>query len=116
MPEEICIFCRILAGEIPSTKVFEDSQAYAFRDVNPQAPTHILIVPKEHIDSLNDIGQVDEAMLGHLMRLAPKIANQEGIAEGGYRAVINTGENGGQSVAHLHVHLLGGRTLTWPPG
>jgi histidine triad (HIT) family protein len=116
MSEDNCLFCRILAGEAPSTKVYEDSTAYAFRDVNPQAPTHVLIIPKEHIESLNDAGQGDEAILGHLMRLAPKIANQEGIAESGYRAVINTGEASGQSVLHIHVHLMGGRPMAWPPG
>jgi histidine triad (HIT) family protein len=116
MLESNCTFCRIVAGEIPSTKVYEDDQAYAFRDLNPQAPTHVLIVPKEHIESLNDIAQGDEALLGHLLRLAPKIANQFGLAENGFRAVINTGENAGQSVWHLHVHLLGGRIMAWPPG
>ncbi len=116
MSESTCLFCRILSGEIPSTKVFEDNVAYAFKDINPQAPTHVLIVPKEHIDSLNDISQGDEAMLGYLLRLAPKIANQLGVAESGFRAVINTGPDGGQSVDHLHIHLLGGRSLVWPPG
>ena len=116
MSESTCLFCRILSGEIPSTKVFEDNVAYAFKDINPQAPTHVLIVPKEHIDSLNDISQGDEAMLGYLLRLAPKIANQLGVAESGFRAVINTGPVGGQSVDHLHIHVLGGRSLVWPPG
>ena len=116
MSESTCLFCRILSGEIPSTKVFEDNVAYAFKDINPQAPTHVLIVPKEHIDSLNDISQGDEAMLGYLLRLAPKIANQLGVAESGFRVVINTGPDGGQSVDHLHIHLLGGRSLVWPPG
>jgi histidine triad (HIT) family protein len=116
MSEENCIFCRILAGEIPSTKVYEDATAYAFRDNNPQAPQHVLIVPKEHLESLNDASQSDEALLGHLLRLAPKIANQEGIAENGYRTVINTGADSGQTVFHLHVHLMGGRPMTWPPG
>lgn len=116
MSESTCLFCQILSGEIPSTKVFEDNVAYAFKDINPQAPTHVLIVPKEHIDSLNDISQGDEAMLGYLLRLAPKIANQLGVAESGFRAVINTGPDGGQSVDHLHIHLLGGRSLVWPPG
>jgi histidine triad (HIT) family protein len=116
MPEENCIFCRILAGEVASTKVYEDPTAYAFRDADPKAPNHVLIIPKEHLESLNDASQSDEALLGHLMRLAPKIANQEGIAESGYRTVINTGGDGGQSVFHLHVHLMGGRPMTWPPG
>ena len=116
MSENDCMFCRIIAGEIPSTKVYEDATAYAFRDINPQAPTHVLIISKEHIESLNDASQSDEVLLGHLMRLAPKIANQEGIAENGYRTVINTGAESGQTVFHLHVHLLGGRPMTWPPG
>ena len=116
MSEMSCLFCRILSGEIPSTKVYEDRLAYAFLDVAPQAPTHVLIIPKEHSDSLNDVTQADEPLLGHLLRLAPKIANQLGCAEAGYRTVINTGGDGGQSVDHLHIHLLGGRELTWPPG
>jgi histidine triad (HIT) family protein len=116
MSEKDCIFCQIIAGEIPSTKVYEDDRAYAFRDVKPHAPTHILIVPKEHIESLNDIAQGDEALLGHLLRLAPKIANQLGIAESGFRTVVNTGENSGQAVWHLHIHVMGGRPMTWPPG
>lgn len=116
MSEKNCLFCRIIAGEIPSTKVHEDDQTYAFTDIDPQAPTHVLIIPKEHIESLNEIGKGDEALLGRLLRLAPKIANQLGIAESGFRAVINTGENGGKSVDHLHVHVLGGRPMAWPPG
>jgi len=116
MAENDCLFCSILSGEIPADKVYEDEQAYAFRDINPQAPTHILIVPREHIESLNDAAPGDEAMLGHLLRLASKIANQQGIAENGFRAVINTGAESGQSVWHLHVHLLGGRPMHWPPG
>ncbi len=116
MFEKDCMFCRIITGEVKSTKVYEDDEAFAFEDNNPHAPTHILILPKDHIESLNDIARGDEAMLGHLLRLAPKIANQQGIAESGYRTVINTGENGGQSVWHLHIHLLGGRPLIWPPG
>jgi histidine triad (HIT) family protein len=116
MSEPNCIFCRIIASEIESTKVYEDELTYAFRDVNPQAPSHILLLPKEHIESLNDIGRNDEGLLGHLLRLAPKIANQEGIAESGFRTVINTGENSGQSVWHLHIHVMGGRPMAWPPG
>jgi histidine triad (HIT) family protein len=116
MSENDCMFCRIIAGEIPSTKVYEDATAYAFRDINPQAPTHVLIISKEHIESLNDASQSDEMLLGHLVRLAPKIANHEGIAENGYRTVINTGAESGQTVFHLHIHLLGGRPMAWPPG
>lgn len=116
MTEADCIFCDIAAGGVPADKLFEDDQAVAFRDNNPQAPNHVLIVPKEHLESLNDASQGDEALLGHLLRLASKIANQLGIAESGFRTVINTGEESGQSVMHLHVHLLGGRAMTWPPG
>ena len=116
MLETTCVFCRILSGEIPSTKVYEDSMAYAFQDIDPQAPQHVLIIPKEHLDSLNDVAQGDEPLLGHLLRLAPKIANQLGFAEAGFRTVLNTGSDGGQSVDHLHLHLLGGRSLSWPPG
>jgi len=116
MTESDCIFCKIATGALPTDKVYEDDQALAFRDQHPQAPTHLLIIPKEHLESLNDASQSDEKILGHLLRLAPKIANQLGIAESGYRTVVNTGADGGQSVFHLHVHLLGGRSLTWPPG
>ena len=116
MSEKNCLFCRILAGEVPSTKVYEDDRTYAFTDINPQAPTHFLIVPKEHIESLNDVTKGDEPLLGHMLRLAPKLANQVGIAESGFRTVINTGEESGQSVSHLHLHVLGGRSMAWPPG
>jgi histidine triad (HIT) family protein len=116
MTEADCIFCNIAAGSAPADKLFEDDQAVAVRDTNPQAPTHVLIVSKEHLESLNDASQGDEVLLGHLLRLASKIANQLGIAESGFRTVINTGEESGQSVMHLHVHLLGGRVMTWPPG
>lgn len=116
MTEADCIFCKIAAGATAADKVFEDDQAVAFRDLNPQAPTHVLIVPKEHLESLNDVSQSDESALGHLVRLASKVANQLGIAENGFRTVINTGAEAGQSVFHLHVHVLGGRPMTWPPG
>lgn len=116
MAEQSCIFCQIATGDMPSEKVYEDDLAVAFRDLNPQAPTHILIIPREHFDSLNDAAKGDEPLLGHLLRLASKIANQLEIAETGFRTVINTGEEGGQSVSHLHLHLLGGRSLAWPPG
>jgi len=116
MSENNCLFCRIIAGEIPSNKVYEDDQAFAFRDINPQAPTHVLIIPKKHIASLNDASQDDQALLGHLTLVASKLANQLGAAGRGYRTVINTGAGAGQSVWHIHVHLLGGRELGWPPG
>ena len=111
-----CIFCKIVAGEIPAAKIFEDERAVAFRDLNPQAPTHALVIPRAHIASLADAGDGDEALLGHLLRVAARVARDEGHAEGGFRTVINTGAEAGQTVFHLHVHVLGGRKLTWPPG
>jgi histidine triad (HIT) family protein len=116
MPENDCLFCRIIAGDVPSSIVLQDEASIAIRDVNPQAPTHILVIPREHIESLDDASQKDEALLGHLLRMAARIANQEGLSEGGYRTVINNGEGAGQSVFHLHVHVLGGRPMKWPPG
>jgi histidine triad (HIT) family protein len=109
-----CIFCRIAQGEIPAQMVANAKDIAAFRDLNPQAPVHILIVPKKHVASLDDANDAD--LLGRMMALAAAIARQEGIAKSGYRTVINTGKNGGQSVDHLHIHLLGGRAMTWPPG
>src|SRR5262245_57137975 len=111
-----CLFCRIIAGEIPSRKVYEDELSFAFHDINPQAPTHVLIVPKKHIDSLNEAAPDDQALLGHLTLVAPKLAHQLGVVDGGYRTVINTGAGAGQSVLHVHIHLLGGRAMAWPPG
>ncbi|MGA9838448.1 MAG: histidine triad nucleotide-binding protein [Gemmatimonadaceae bacterium] len=109
-----CLFCRIARHEIPTTVVVENDQFMAFRDVHPQAPVHILIIPKAHVASLNDIG--DFAMVGKLTQLATEIAEQEGIAQRGYRVVMNTNADGGQTVFHLHLHLMGGRSLGWPPG
>ncbi len=116
MAENNCIFCRIIASEIPADIVYTDEHAVAFRDVNAQAPTHLLVIPHEHIESLNDAGRSDEQLLGHLLRVAARVANEAGLSESGYRTVINTGADGGQSVAHLHLHLLGGRAMAWPPG
>jgi histidine triad (HIT) family protein len=110
-----CLFCKIIAGEIPSNKVFEDELAYAFRDINPQAPTHILIAPRKHIASLAETGAKDKEILGYLHLVAGRIASSEGLTNG-FRTVINTGPDGGQTVDHLHVHLLGGRAMLWPPG
>jgi histidine triad (HIT) family protein len=110
-----CLFCKIIAGEIPSKKVFEDDLTYAFRDINPQASTHVLVVPRQHIASLVEAGAEDERLLGHLHLIAARIASSEGLTDG-YRTVINTGVDGGQTVDHLHVHLLGGRSMHWPPG
>jgi histidine triad (HIT) family protein len=111
-----CLFCRIIAGEIPADIVHTDDRSIAFRDINPQAPTHILVVPREHIESLDEATQRDEATLGHLLRVSARVANQEGLSESGYRTVANTGAGAGQSVFHLHLHVLGGRQMNWPPG
>ena len=112
---EDCIFCKIVAGEIQASKVFEDERAVAFSDINPQAPTHALVIPRAHIASLADAGEGDEALLGHLLRVAARIARDEGHAEG-FRTVINTGADAGQTVFHVHVHVIAGRKLAWPPG
>ncbi|HEX8189288.1 MAG TPA: histidine triad nucleotide-binding protein [Pyrinomonadaceae bacterium] len=116
MAGDDCIFCKIVAGGIPAAKIFEDERAVVFRDINPQAPTHALVIPRAHVASLNDAGEADEALLGHLLLVAARVAREEGLAESGYRTVINTGAGAGQSVFHIHVHLIGGRRLTWPPG
>jgi histidine triad (HIT) family protein len=116
MSEPGCLFCRILAKEIPNDFVHQDDRAVVIRDINPQAPTHLLVIPQEHIESLDDASQKDEALLGHLLRVAARVANAAGLAEGGYRTVINNGAGAGQSVFHLHVHVLGGRAMNWPPG
>jgi len=106
-----CIFCKIISGDIPSTNVFRDEQVTAIRDLNPAAPTHILILPNNHIDSVNMLASDDEQLIGHLFSVAKQIAAQEGIAEDGYRLVINTNTHGGQTVFHIHLHLLGGRQM-----
>jgi len=110
-----CLFCKIAAGEIPSMPVFQDELSYAFADLHPQAPVHILIVPREHIASTAEAEAAHSALLGHLLWAAAEIARNKGLGKG-YRLVINTGEDGGQTVDHLHVHLLGGRAMHWPPG
>ena len=110
------MFCRIIAREIPADFIHRDERTVVIRDINPQAPTHMLVIPQEHIESLDDASQKDEALLGYLLRVAAKVANAAGLAEGGYRTVINNGAGAGQSVFHLHVHVLGGRPLNWPPG
>jgi histidine triad (HIT) family protein len=111
-----CIFCKIIKGEIPSTNVFRDEQVTAFRDLNPAAPTHILLVPNKHIDSINTLTNDDEQLMGHLFTAAKQIAAQEGIAEGGYRLIINTNAHAGQTVFHIHLHLLGGAPMKHPMG
>lgn len=111
-----CIFCKIAAGEIPSARVFEDDICVAFNDLSPQAPTHILIIPRDHVDSLDKAKSDHKDTLGHLLLAAADIARQQGFAENGYRVVINTNSDGGQTVFHLHVHLLAGRPFVFPPG
>jgi histidine triad (HIT) family protein len=111
-----CLFCKIIAGEIPSTPVYEDDVCVAFNDISPQAPTHVLIVPREHFASLDKAAKQHQATLGHLLLTAARIARESGFAEDGYRVVINTNGDGGQTVFHLHVHLLGGRPFVFPPG
>src|SRR5882762_4922430 len=108
MSETDCLFCKILAGTAAADVVYQDPRCIVVRDVNPQAPTHLLVIPREHMDSLDDASQKDESLLGHLLRVAAQVANAAGLDESGYRAVINTGTGAGQSVFHLHVHVLGG--------
>ncbi len=110
-----CLFCKIIDGSIPSKAVYEDELCYAFADIHPQAPVHVLVAPREHIASMDDIDKADGKLLGHLLWAASEVAREKSLAKG-YRLVVNTGEDGGQTVDHLHVHLLGGRPLTWPPG
>ena len=111
-----CLFCKIVAGEIPSTRVHEDDVVIAFRDLAPRAPTHILAIPRDHIASAADLTESDAPMLGRLFATIAEIARREGIADAGYRLVSNVGRWGGQTVDHLHIHLLGGRPFEWPPG
>ena len=111
-----CLFCKIIAGEIPSDKIYEDENVYAFRDINPVAPLHALIIPKKHIATINDFETNDAKTVGQLYLAAKKIAAAEGYTDAGYRTVMNCGEDAGQTVFHVHLHLLAGRDLTWPPG
>lgn len=110
-----CLFCNIIAGKIPSKKVYEDDRTFVFEDIRPQAPTHVLIIPKKHIVDIKEAGEADAEIIGYCHLVAAKIAKQRGI-EQGYRTVYNVGPDSGQSVFHLHLHLLGGRKLSWPPG
>ena len=110
-----CLFCRIVEGSVPSKPVFQDEQCFAFQDINPQAPVHILVIPRKHIASLADAQKEDEALLGHLLWATAEVARAKGLANG-YRVVISTGRDGGQTVDHLHLHVLGGRSMHWPPG
>ena len=109
-----CLFCRIARGEIPATIVAQSARCLAFRDIGPQAPTHVLVIPREHVASLNELA--DQTLLADMMALVAQVVRDEGIAEQGYRVVINTNAHGGQTVFHLHIHVLGGRHLHWPPG
>jgi histidine triad (HIT) family protein len=110
-----CLFCGIVAGSVPSTGVLETEHAYAFRDIHPAAPVHVLVVPKEHIGSVEDVGPGHRDLLGDLFAAIRAVAAREGVAESGYRVVTNVGEDAGQLVQHLHFHVLGGRSLRWPP-
>ena len=111
-----CLFCKIINRDIPGSIVYEDERVLAFRDINPQAPTHILVVPKRHIASLNDLSVEDDQIVGELVRRAAIIAKERGVSASGFRAVFNTNRDAGQTVFHIHLHLLGGRSMAWPPG
>ncbi len=111
-----CLFCKIIDRTIPASLVYEDDRVIAFNDINPQAPTHVLVMPKRHIATLNDISTEDEQLIGELVRKATAIAKERGLAAGGFRTVFNTNRDAGQTVFHIHLHLLGGRPLGWPPG
>ena len=111
-----CLFCKILAGDIPADIIYESDTVLAFRDINPQAPTHVLIIPRKHIATINEISDDDQSLVGSLYTAAREIAAAEGLADDGYRAVMNCNEGAGQTVFHIHLHLLGGRGFGWPPG
>ncbi len=111
-----CLFCGIASGEIPGDIVYGDESVLAFRDIDPKAPVHLLIIPRTHIAGVNDLEAEDEAALGHAMRVARRLAAEHGVSESGFRIVVNTGPDAAQSVHHIHLHLLGGRALAWPPG
>jgi histidine triad (HIT) family protein len=115
MPSD-CLFCRIIAGELPSSQVYSDDSVVAIRDIAPQAPTHILLLARKHIASPADLGKADAALMGKICAVATELAKREGIAETGYRMAMNVGRDGGQTVDHMHVHMLGGRHMSWPPG
>ena len=114
MSEESCLFCKIIAGKIPGEFVHQDDRCVVIRDISPQAPMHVLVIPRQHLESLDDASQKDEGLLGHLLRVGARVANDQ--EHDSYRTVINTGAGAGQSVFHLHVHVLGGRRMEWPPG
>ena len=116
MTDQDCLFCKIVAGDIPADIIYESDAAIAFRDINPQAPTHVLVIPRRHVSTINDLEPGDAALVGELFLAARHIAAEEGIAEHGYRSVINCNRAAGQTVFHVHLHVLGGRDLDWPPG
>lgn len=111
-----CLFCKMASGEIQPDTVYEDDAVLAFRDINPQAPTHVLVIPRQHISTLNDLDEEHGMLMGRLLLAASKVAQQEGIADSGYRTVFNCNADGGQAVYHIHLHVLGGRAMHWPPG
>ena len=111
-----CLFCRIVAGEIPAKIVFKDEHLIAFQDINPQAPMHVLIVPRRHVATLNELSPSDDGLVGEMVRRAAAIASEQGYAQPGYRTVFNCNADAGQTVFHIHLHVLGGRTMSWPPG
>jgi histidine triad (HIT) family protein len=111
-----CLFCKIVAGKSPAKVVHQDDDAVAIVDINPQAPTHLLVIPRKHVPTLNDLGPGDDALMGRVMRIAARLAAERGFAADGWRAVFNVNRGAGQTVFHIHLHLLGGRHMTWPPG
>ena len=111
-----CLFCKMIAGEIPCDIVYENESVFAFRDIDPKAPTHILLIPRKHIRSINELGESERNLAGELLLTAKKIAKDEGIDESGFRTIFNTNSDGGQTVFHIHMHILGGRKMAWPPG
>lgn len=111
-----CIFCKIVSGDIPAEKVFENDSVVAFQDLNPQAPVHVLVIPKKHISTINDLQSQDAALVGEMYLAAKQIASDKGLSERGYRTVMNCNEEAGQTVFHIHLHVLGGRAMSWPPG
>ena len=116
MSDPDCLFCKIVAGEIPADIVYETDHVLAFRDISPQAPTHVLVIPKKHIPTINDLGEEDTDTVGRLFLAAAEVAKAEGIADEGYRTIMNCNAGAGQTVFHIHLHVLGGRPMTWPPG
>jgi histidine triad (HIT) family protein len=116
MSEQDCLFCRIVDGNLPADIVYENGSLIAFRDINPGAPTHILLIPRRHISTMNDLQDSDTSLAGEMFVTAARIAADEGLAEDGYRVVMNCNEAAGQSVFHIHLHLMGGRMMSWPPG